>query len=123
MSDTTNKKQPAPRPGIANVVDQIIKDYQLNEFLPGHKLARVRELLIERRAVGIERYGRPLEVGNGRDPIQDLEEEIVDAFQYVNQATMEGRQISKARAEVLLVMVSEIAMSIKRMEDRSYVRL
>lgn len=45
---------------------------------------------IERRkAIGLERYGTLLQPFNGRDVLQDLYEELMDALMYVKQAMVE----------------------------------
>lgn len=51
--------------------------------------SRVIEDLRRRRQVGIERYGTPLQPHNGRDVLQDLYEELLDAACYVKQAMVE----------------------------------
>jgi hypothetical protein len=70
--------QPAP---IANdstpIVDLVVAD------------------LAERKRVGIERYGVPLQAFNGRDALWDLYEELLDACQYIRQA-IEERNVAKA---------------------------
>lgn len=40
----------------------------------------------QRRELGIERYGTPLQYGNGRDAVLDLREELLDAYAYATQA-------------------------------------
>lgn len=42
-----------------------------------------------RRAKGIQTYGTPLRAHNGRDPLWDLYEELLDAACYARQAIME----------------------------------
>lgn len=53
----------------------------------------VQSMVIEdiraRREVGIERYGTALQVGNGRDSLRDLYEELLDATCYVRQVIAE----------------------------------
>ena len=44
-----------------------------------------------RTLAGVERYGTPLYTHNGRDAVQDLREELLDALQYLAQAHAEGR--------------------------------
>lgn len=44
----------------------------------------------ERRALGIERYGVPLQRGNGRDPLVDARQELLDAAVYLWQAGKPG---------------------------------
>ena len=41
--------------------------------------------MAERRRVGIERYGTPLQPGNGRDALVDLYQELLDAVVYARQ--------------------------------------
>jgi hypothetical protein len=42
-----------------------------------------------REAVGIERYGQPLQPGNGRDVMRDVWEETVDQVAYLATAVRE----------------------------------
>jgi hypothetical protein len=44
-----------------------------------------------RTQLGKVRYGDALHTHNGRDPVRDLREEILDAVQYLAQAIAEGR--------------------------------
>jgi hypothetical protein len=39
----------------------------------------------DRRAIGIETYGRPLTPFNGRNSLKDLKEELLDAIAYLTQ--------------------------------------
>jgi len=43
----------------------------------------------ERKRVGIERYGVPLQAFNGRDALRDAYEEALDLCQYLKQALYE----------------------------------
>lgn len=65
--------QPAPthRPGVASVQ------------------ALVREDLVERERLGVERYGTPLQPHNGRDPLVDAYQEALDLACYLRQAIAE----------------------------------
>jgi hypothetical protein len=50
------------------------------------------ETLIEARAeVGEAKYGRRLQTNNGRNPLQDLLEELLDACNYMKQCLLEKR--------------------------------
>jgi hypothetical protein len=51
----------------------------------------------QRDAVGRERYGTPLQPFNGRDPLIDAYQEMLDACVYLKQAIMERdlRQMKK----------------------------
>lgn len=67
--------QPNPTPNTSEpIVDLVIKDLQ------------------DRKKVGIERYGTPLQANNGRDALQDLYEELLDAAQYIKQVMEERKQ-------------------------------
>ena len=66
-------EQPAPLPGTGDVWQEVID---------GEPLAVLRELYGARRALGVARYGTPLQRGNGRDTARDLEEELLDALAY-----------------------------------------
>lgn len=45
--------------------------------------------MMERDAVGRQRYGTPLQAHNGRDALKDLYEELLDAVVYLRQALYE----------------------------------
>lgn len=58
-----------------------------NEFTPIVDL--VIDDLIDRKAVGIERYGTPLQASNGRDALLDAYQEALDLCCYLRQAIEE----------------------------------
>jgi hypothetical protein len=49
----------------------------------------------KRRAVGIERYGTPLQPFNGRNTLRDIYEELLDAACYVRQRLVEEDLVDK----------------------------
>ena len=64
--------QPAPIPNDSQpIVDKLI------------------EKLLERKKLGIERYGVALQAGNGRDALQDALDEALDLTVYLMQAIAE----------------------------------
>jgi hypothetical protein len=63
--------QPLPTEGQENVQDRLLG------------------LIKERRALGVQRYGRPLQTFNGRNAIRDLIEELLDGATYAMQVEME----------------------------------
>lgn len=63
--------QALPTPGQQDVTEAVIADLQA------------------RTALGIERYGTPLQTFNGRDALRDAYEEVLDAAKYLKQALME----------------------------------
>lgn len=54
--------------------------------------------LIERRRLGIERYGRPVQIYNNRNHLQDLYEELMDAVVYV-KAKLEEMKVPQLRCK------------------------
>jgi hypothetical protein len=47
----------------------------------------------ERKRVGVERYGTPLQANNGRDTLRDLYEELLDATMYIRQLIEERKSV------------------------------
>lgn len=66
--------QPAPKGGTGDVWWEMIQHF--GEMHPLH-----REM-VDRRALGMARYGCPLQYGDGRDNTLDLREELLDASAY-----------------------------------------
>jgi hypothetical protein len=64
---------------------------------------QLRQLLIDRRDIGLTRYGSLLQSGNGRDPVRDLAEEIADAIVYARQCRMEGHEWAGGMEQILIV--------------------
>ena len=79
------RRQAAPVPGEGDVWAEVIADGERRGSIP----PRVLDLMRERRQVGIDRYGVPLQRGNGRDGLRDLLEELLDAVAY---SALCGRQ-------------------------------
>jgi hypothetical protein len=77
--------QPLPTEGQLNVQDALIRHIE------------------QRRKLGIERYGRPLQTFNGRDALRDLLDELLDGATYAMQVRMEiaarDDRVSRALAE------------------------
>lgn len=74
MDDPTKQRpgdQPLPTAGRECVQDALIAQIE------------------ERKQLGIERYGRPLETHNGRDAVQDALEEAIDLAVYLKQVELE----------------------------------
>jgi len=92
-------RQPAPKPNDGPIVWELVIADATVEFDPTFERARnadgVTAFLIEdmrrRDRLGRERYGTPLQPNNGRDPLRDWYEEILDGCAYGRQALEEGR--------------------------------
>lgn len=68
---TKIEDQPPPHAGSGDMWELVIHDMR------------------ERRAVGIARYGTPLQAGNGRDALVDAYQEALDLAVYLRQAIAE----------------------------------
>ena len=79
---------PVPSPDSRPVLPHLRDDLAA---IPTTAPAWIAQALDARTRVGVERYGVALHTYNGRDPIQDLTEELLDALQYLAQARLEGR--------------------------------
>lgn len=73
--------QPAPVPNDgASMHDLVIAD------------------MASRKAFGLAKYGTPLQIGNGRDGLQDAYEEALDLIVYLRQEIEERRQRAAGKA-------------------------
>jgi len=69
-----NKPEPAPKPNKGEPIWKlVIKDME------------------ERDRVGREKYGTPLQAFNGRKPLVDAYQEVLDLAVYLRQAIEEGK--------------------------------
>jgi|HubBroStandDraft_6_1064221.scaffolds.fasta_scaffold240788_3 hypothetical protein len=78
-------------------------------------LNAVRDLLAERKRIGLERYNSLLQAGNGRDARRDLLEELADAACYAMQLQVErGKGPGSAEVfEVFEHVASALAWAIQ----------
>jgi hypothetical protein len=52
-------------------------------------MTELADRIMDRRAFGVRKYGRHLEPNNGRDVLQDILDEQLDAAAYILQLIME----------------------------------
>ena len=115
--------QPPPvhRPGEPSV-HELVRDW-----LAGHEdvdsaRAAVQRDLMERAAVGIERYGTPLQCGNGRDALWDAYQEALDTHVYVGQAYHEAQRVGDVpevgQRFILLCAAAHLCDRLRRAIDR-----
>lgn len=62
----------------------------------------IRSMVLLKCEEGEEKYGTRLHTFNGRDPLVDLAQELVDGLQYAHQARMEA--FAKGRNSVVAAM-------------------
>jgi len=96
--DDAIESAPQPRPMYRGerVSDKLI------EFLKGLQVDRAIiddgiELIRQRSAFGIKKYGQPLMSQDGRDTLRDAEDELGDLIQYAFKARMNGDNLSRIR--------------------------
>ena len=100
--------QPLPTagtgPGMHDLVIAALREHG------GATLEPVVELLTQRRDIGLERYGRPLQAWNGRDALRDLAEELADAIVYARQAGSEGYPLAELEVSLVHLLSGVLAM-------------
>lgn len=77
-------EQPMPKPGTTDVTP-----VARGLFLT---------MLLDREKKGVETYGTSLQTWNGRNPIRDLLEELIDAWQYAVQIDLEVADLKAQNA-------------------------
>ena len=88
---SNNEVQPDPvandRPAIwPIVIENVAATFACNDSVAALLVADMSE----RHRVGCERYGMPLQAGNGRDALVDAYQEALDLCAYMRQAHEEG---------------------------------
>ncbi|MFZ5440494.1 MAG: hypothetical protein ACOZQL_10825 [Myxococcota bacterium] len=92
-----NTPQPSPTAGEgAEVWPSLLAKY--GHALPHELIALCRE----RDARGREKYGTPLRAKNGRDPLIDALQEMLDLAAYLHQAELERSSSEDCRIEAML---------------------
>lgn len=81
-----NTEQQAPKDGGQAVWPLVVADME------------------ERNRLGTEKYGKPLQIGNGRVPLVDAYQEILDLAVYLRQQIAEEND-RKARFGLLMVQM------------------
>lgn len=92
--------EPPPTAGQVRVYDLVVNDVTN---------AQLREDLAERMAMGMAKYGTPLMTFNGRDPLIDAYQEVIDLVMYLRQALAEGGTVGFEYGKAV-----EIALSLCR---------
>ena len=98
MSDQESQTQPPPLNKGENVPEAFRK-WSLEHGHPeAHALSEKRD------AFGQSKYGQPLMTKDGRDTVQDIEEEIGDMFHYLYKAKMNGENVDKLKKYVPVIL-------------------
>lgn len=87
--------QPAPKSGLGDMWRDVIT-WAKGMGAPESVIARMEA----RRELGIERYGQPLQAGDGRDTLRETIEETLDQMAYAEKLAQERQE---ATAAVLMI--------------------
>ena len=101
--------QPAPEKGWGDMWERIIIRFDKTPRYRGRHKEKLLELFQERRKVGIERYGTPLQAFNGRNVVEDLLAEKFDALAYIEQTMIEKPEL----VSIMLTMFDETIAHIE----------
>lgn len=81
-----------------------VRDPATDQPLPKGGEVEVQQALINaiaaRRELGIRKYGQPVMTHNGRNPLRDAWEEVIDLAVYLTQALLESGEDLEALNEV-----------------------
>jgi hypothetical protein len=78
------------------------------------QVAGVDDAILERRAVGVEKYGIELVTFNGRRPLLDAYQEALDLIVYLAQEDMEhGRRNPSNRTLTAIWLARELRRSVE----------
>jgi hypothetical protein len=84
--DATRTALPIPAgAGAISAHDRVIGDI-CEWFTQGADTAWLIEDLRERKAYGLAKYGTPLHTGDGRPPLRDIYDEVLDKLAYMANA-------------------------------------
>ena len=100
IPSVANTPEPPPiKNDTVPVWEQVIKDY--DKFVIDHLYKEeIIELMIERDKFGRKKYGVPLQIFNGRNPIKEMIQEILDKVAYCKQAIEEGCDVDNNLQDV-----------------------
>lgn len=113
--------QKPPKPGQFDCWQRLINRYNFtNVFQTGlvrnlncGNLNELKKLMIERRQIGIERYGTVLQAFNGRKAIDDLIAEQLDSLAYSEQVSIESPELTEEMLKWQRVTVNAIQKLIE----------
>lgn len=100
-------EEPAP---IQTDLSEEVLPFVLMQLLDSGRGALMADLQA-RAKLGVERYGTPLMTHNGRDPLADLYQELLDALMYLGQYMIETEMPMDFEFEGL----KRTAMQVKRL--------
>lgn len=82
-------------------------------------LYEVKNLMVERRQLGIDRYGTVLQAFNGRNAIDDLLAEQLDSIAYSEQVSLEHPELTETMMTWQKFIVNEMQKLIAFKESKN----
>lgn len=97
---------------------------QYEQQLPTEGRQDVQEALIEhirqRREIGVQRYGTPLQTFNGRDGLRDALEEALDLATYLMQVRMEVEEQARMLYKAGKLLMTAESMDLDALEEAQW---
>lgn len=91
--DATRTALPIPAAaGAISAHDRVIGDIR-EQFIQGEDTAWLIQDLAERKAYGLAKYGTVLHTGDGRPPLRDIYDEVLDKLVYLANAMAKDEQM------------------------------
>lgn len=106
-----DQQPPVPNDG-PSLHDLAIDDIRRCMATSSEKEAAIA-LMLERKRIGLERYGSLLQAGNGRDARRDLSEELADAAVYALQIIEEDNPppgVDDVYEDILLLLCRVVGL-------------
>lgn len=113
--------QEPPKPGQFDCWQRLINRYSFeNVFKTGlirkldcSNISKLKQLMVERRQLGIERYETVLQAFNGRKAIDDLLAEQLDSLAYSEQVSIETPELTEEMLKWQRVTINAIQKLIE----------
>ncbi len=113
--------QDPPKPGQFDCWQRLINRYSFeNVFKTGlirkldcSNISKLKQLMVERRQLGIERYETVLQAFNGRKAIDDLLAEQLDSLAYSEQVSIETPELTEEMLKWQRVTINAIQKLIE----------
>lgn len=90
----TSVPEPAPSGEGTPVTEALLAELQ-NDWGRTPETLEILASIRARSDFGKEKYGTVLRAHNGRDAVNDLEQELLDALQYLKQVRLENKKLPR----------------------------
>ncbi|MBX9636019.1 MAG: hypothetical protein K2Q45_00520 [Nitrosomonas sp.] len=111
--------EPPPKPNgqivptvLCNFIDDL-KNFRLDpdyDDMRNEYLTKLSNLVQERNAFGMKKYGQPLYSEDGRNGIEDARQELGDLLQYVCKISLQSDYNQEEREELLNLIKTAVVV-------------